>query len=518
MTLAQWQSRFPQSRVPFDQALDVARALGGVFHRAHVDNADHSDIAASAVMVETDEAGALAVRIDTAAALAAAEGLSGTRRYLAPECWRGARQTTYSDQYALAALFVELVTGEVPFAASFATEDADSVRAVVCGQPPDLPADCPRRDVLLRALAKNPHRRFHSCGAFIEALVDPQAALRREREQEAAARGAPPRHGHGHPHAHHGHAAHRMRPAASRRRLPPVVRALGVTLSVLLVGVAAVWTVKSGWIARMLRADDRSTRREAARQAELARDELEALESVRTGAAAPSASPERLAAIEEEINLQRKAADQALHDLQEFLEKGGCALLEVRRDTLQRDLRRVQTERTALEGGAAAARRLEEALTQLRMRAVPYESVASEIPSECEVARSYVALSAASARLDALASKFTDRHPEVVQQKKLVEAARKAYFESVGSSLHRIQGDRSVKAQGIGDFREQEARLARELAKAERECQVARLRQDELEKARSRASQRLADLLRMETRVRFGGAPSSADKPESPAR
>ncbi len=515
MTLAQWQRKFPQSRVPFELALDVVRALGDLFHRAHVDRADHSDIAASAIHVQAEDGGMLLVRLDGAAAQAATEGVFGARRYQAPERWLGRHQDTYSDQYALATLFVELVTGEHPFADVFATEDVEVVRSAVCNRPPRLPDDCPRREVLLRALAKNPHRRFPSCGVFLLALVDPRAAQRMENGEHGASghmAAGGRAHGHG-----GGKPAGRPAKSAPRRRLPPVVRALMVPLALLAAGAAVFWAFDSGWISQFLRADDRETRRETARQAELA--ELAENEAKLAGKlAAEAAPPPRLAAIEEEIRQQRAAAAKALKDLQDFLSKGGGALLEVRAEELRKELRRIQSERSDLEARVAARRRLADAVTQLRMRAVPFESVSAAIPSDCEAARAYAALSAAAAQLDALTARFTERHPEVVRQRKLAESARAAYLESLVSTLRRAQTEQEEAAKAIGDLRGQEERLSADLQKAEREGQLARLRQDELEKARARASQRLADLLQMETRVRFGGQTSPGDDRTSAAR
>lgn len=505
MTLAQWQKKFPQSRVPFEQALDVVRALGDLFHRAHVDRADHSDIAASAIHVQPEEGGVLLVRLDGEAAQAATEGVYGVRRYQAPERWLGKHQDTYSDQYALATLFVELVTGGHPFADVFATEDVEVVRTAVCNQPPKLPDDCPRREVLLRALAKNPHRRFPSCGVFLLALVDPRAAQRMEKGEHGTSGDASAG---GHAHGHGGgKPSGRRTQSAPRRRLPPVVRALMVPLALLAAGAAVFWAVQSGWFEQYLQADDRETRRETARQAELAENEAKLAEEL----AAEAAPPPRLAAIEEEIRQQRAAADKALKDLQDFLATGGGALLEVRIEDLRKELRRIQSERSDLEARVTARRRLADALTQLRMRAVPFESVSAAIPSDCEAARAYAALSAAATQLDALTSRYTDRHPEVVRQRKLAESARAAYLESLVSTLRRAQAEQEEAAKAIGDLRGQEERLSADLQKAEREGQLARLRQDELEKARARAAQRLADLLQMETRVRFGGQAPSAD-------
>ena len=90
---------------------------------------------------------------------------SGTRPYMAPEQWTGGRQGPATDQYALAALFYELVTGDVPFASVFETGDPTIMLTVVTTRPPVIPADLPEpmRQALEKALAKKPEDRFPSC-------------------------------------------------------------------------------------------------------------------------------------------------------------------------------------------------------------------------------------------------------------------------------------------------------------------------------------------------------------------
>ena len=486
MTLAQWQRLFPQARVPSEQALAVLRPLVDAFHRAHVEDCEHDEISATSVRVEQKPDGTLSVRLDGSASAESADDVSGARRYQAPERWWGAGQSSYTDQYALAALFVDLVTGAPPFAEIFATGDFSVIRTAVSNQPPKLPADCPRREVLLRALAKDPRLRFRSCGEFLMALAfDPDAAV--------------PEHHQGHAHRHHGHdddGTRGHRPAPRRRATHGFRNAWLLALAL---GAAAVWGVKSGWFDRLRRpAGDGGETRAAAR------------------ADAPDPAEEsrrrvRLARLEDEIRNQREVSDKALADLQAFLEKGGCGQLEVRRDALRQDLQRLQTERTALESEVTAAQRLEDALTQLRARSVAYGIVASAIPAESEVARAYAALGEAAKLLDDLNARFTERHPEVVRQKQVVQEAGLRYFKSVESALRHVQGDRTAKARRFSELKGRLDVLGGESAKVERELQVARLRQDELERVRARESQRLADLRRMEMDVRFGsGAPSAA--------
>ena len=85
---------------------------------------------------------------------------------MAPEAWRqkGGRQ---SDQYGLALCYVELRQDRFPFSSTVLAEVMNDHLHTT----PDL-ADLgdAERQVLLRALAKDPGARFESCQAFVSAL------------------------------------------------------------------------------------------------------------------------------------------------------------------------------------------------------------------------------------------------------------------------------------------------------------------------------------------------------------
>ncbi|HZR39685.1 MAG TPA: protein kinase, partial [Ktedonobacteraceae bacterium] len=96
--------------------------------------------------------------------------VAGTAPYMAPEQIRGAPHFA-SDQYALAIVVYEWLTGERPFTGSFAE---------ICSQhllkaPPPLHIHIPTippavEQVVLIALNKDPDQRFHSVKAFAHAL------------------------------------------------------------------------------------------------------------------------------------------------------------------------------------------------------------------------------------------------------------------------------------------------------------------------------------------------------------
>jgi serine/threonine protein kinase len=98
----------------------------------------------------------------------------GTPDYAAPEQASGRPVDGRADQYALACVAYELLSGSVPFRRA---EAMQVLSAHMFDQPPpltsvraDLPAAVDR--VLARALAKMPNRRYDSCGTFADALRD----------------------------------------------------------------------------------------------------------------------------------------------------------------------------------------------------------------------------------------------------------------------------------------------------------------------------------------------------------
>ncbi len=197
VTLSQWRKQFPEKKVPVGQALEITRQIAAALDYAHERKIVHRDIKPANVMIETSEDGSVTARVldfGLAAEIRSSMGrvsreihdTSGTRPYMAPEQWLGGKQGPATDQYALAALFCELVTGEVPFAAVFDTGDPVVMMNVAGREPFVPPQDLPKpvRLALARALAKQPDGRFSSCGGFIAALEgDAKSFSRRERKE-----------------------------------------------------------------------------------------------------------------------------------------------------------------------------------------------------------------------------------------------------------------------------------------------------------------------------------------------
>ena len=184
VTLSKWRRQFPDGKVPLKQALEIVRQVAAALDYAHGERILHRDVKPANVVVETKPDGSLVARVldfGLAAEIRSSMGrvsreihdTSGTRPYMAPEQWLGNKQVPATDQYALAVLFHELVTGAVPFASLFDTGDPVLMMTVVTTRAPEIPADLPEpvRLALALALAKKPDERFPSCTAFVDALT-----------------------------------------------------------------------------------------------------------------------------------------------------------------------------------------------------------------------------------------------------------------------------------------------------------------------------------------------------------
>src|SRR5439155_24241604 len=93
--------------------------------------------------------------------------------YASPERFRGVIGPT-SDQYSLAIVYQELLTGTLPFPG----KTFNDLRLQHTTHEPDLnPLPATERPVVARALAKNPQMRFASCTDFVRALASGSVLL-----------------------------------------------------------------------------------------------------------------------------------------------------------------------------------------------------------------------------------------------------------------------------------------------------------------------------------------------------
>lgn len=194
ITLSRWRRQFPEGRVPAEAAVEIARQLADALDYAHSQQIIHRDVKPANVMVEMlpgegDRAGAsggstlqvrmldfgLAAEIRSSMSRHSHSGgdTSGTRPYMAPEQWAGRKQDGRTDQYALACVVYELLSGAPPFSGAFDSGDPAVMAMAVEYREPERMDDLSAKanEVLGRALAKRPDERFATCGAFVKTLA-----------------------------------------------------------------------------------------------------------------------------------------------------------------------------------------------------------------------------------------------------------------------------------------------------------------------------------------------------------
>lgn len=114
-------------------------------------------------------------KIDGSHTALTATGMTlGTPYYMSPEQVEGQIPKRQSDQYSLAVVAYEMLSGQLPFRAeSLAT----LFRKILLEPPPPIHEWNPKlgkrvSDVLSRALSKDPEARYDSCGTFVEQLLE----------------------------------------------------------------------------------------------------------------------------------------------------------------------------------------------------------------------------------------------------------------------------------------------------------------------------------------------------------
>ena len=159
-----------------DLVIPIIRQVADALDYAHNDcRIIHRDIKPANVMIDANgkikvlDFG-LAAQIHTSMTRVsmAYHGTSGTGPYMAPEQWRGKKQNAAADQYALAVMAYQLLSGELPFE----SPDPAVLQQVILTQTADEIPGIPKymNNAILRAMSKNPEERFASCTDFVDTL------------------------------------------------------------------------------------------------------------------------------------------------------------------------------------------------------------------------------------------------------------------------------------------------------------------------------------------------------------
>ncbi|HNT54664.1 MAG TPA: serine/threonine-protein kinase, partial [Anaerolineaceae bacterium] len=162
----------------WNDALLVVTQVGEALAFAHHRGLVHRDIKPQNIMYSPTEGAVLTdfglVRAMEASSIGTRTGaIMGTPAYMAPEIWQGEPASPATDQYALACVLVEILTGRPLFYGP--TPPAVMRQHLLEGArlPEVWPADCPTglAGVLQLALSPNPTERHPDIQAFTAALV-----------------------------------------------------------------------------------------------------------------------------------------------------------------------------------------------------------------------------------------------------------------------------------------------------------------------------------------------------------
>jgi DNA-binding beta-propeller fold protein YncE len=161
--------------LPPERALELVGQVADALDAAHERGLVHRDVKPANVLVDAADHCYLSdfgLSTQLGAGGTTASGrLAGSLDYLAPEQIRRGEVDGRTDQYALACVLYELLTGAPPFRRE---TEAQTLWAHMQEEPPAL-AEYPALDpVLARALAKEQGERYESCDALVD---DARAAV-----------------------------------------------------------------------------------------------------------------------------------------------------------------------------------------------------------------------------------------------------------------------------------------------------------------------------------------------------
>ncbi len=163
--------------LPWGRCADIGAQAAGALSAAHAEQIVHRDVKPSNILLEPDGTVRVAdfgiARLQGDRTVTRGGESLGTPAFMSPEQVEGRPTTERSDVYSLGAVLYLAATGRPPFetdAGGFAAALAHVNQPVPdpAAVRPDLPPDA--RQIIMRAMAKDPGDRFATAGAMADAL------------------------------------------------------------------------------------------------------------------------------------------------------------------------------------------------------------------------------------------------------------------------------------------------------------------------------------------------------------
>ena len=164
------------------QAIEITAQIGQALDFAHQKGLVHRDVKPQNIIISASEGAVLTdfglVRAIAESGLTHTGSMLGTPAYMAPEIWEGEEAVPATDQYALACVLVEMLTGKVLF-------DGKTPPAVMAKhfKPLVLPeawsqgVPAVMNTTLSKVLAKTPAERFENNSVFLGAFREPLSVV-----------------------------------------------------------------------------------------------------------------------------------------------------------------------------------------------------------------------------------------------------------------------------------------------------------------------------------------------------
>ena len=178
--------------LPIAQAVEYAKEILNALRFAHRNGIIHRDIKPHNILLGAEDRLKVAdfgIARAGASQMTEVGSIMGTAQYLSPEQARGAPVTAGSDLYSVGVVLYEMLTGETPFTGDTPIEIAMKHLNEAPRPPSELRGEIPPEldQIVLRALAKDPHERYQSAEEFSADLDRLEAGIPVSPETTAAA-------------------------------------------------------------------------------------------------------------------------------------------------------------------------------------------------------------------------------------------------------------------------------------------------------------------------------------------